>query len=245
MFKVLALLFLSLSVNAEYKLFLDFTVEDQSSLQQLDEALKVGSELRATIKSMEAKNITTEGYSNLKEKLKRYESEMLKVYGLYPGLEYKMVSTSGYIFHLIPEKSRESYLQKGFKIPVDSPTVIIKNKANLDVKCLKVKIKLLQKRESVIQFNQSLMAAGSLRQQIQNLEEQLNKKPELKKQEEIQQGMSELKEALKSIEIKMNERFGVRNEGKYIFEPKSGAVYLALNKKDLEKLSNLKKASNK
>jgi len=43
----------------------------------------------------------------------------------------------------------------------------------------------------------------------------------------------------------MLESFGVRKDGKYIFEPKTGAVYLALDSEDLRTLSELKKAREK
>lgn len=243
-FKVYKLLILILvlsciSLKADYKLYLDFTVNDSESLIQLDEALKVGNELKKAIKTLATDSSKT---NELQKKLEIYEAEMLKVYGIYPGLRYQMVPTSGYIFNLIPEVKRDEYLDKGFKIPVDSPSVIIKDKKNQAVKCLKIKVKFLQRRESVMQFNQALKTAHSIRQQIQNLETQLAEKPELKDKESIQQGMAKLKETLNSIELSMNEKFGVRNDGKYIFEPKTGAVYLALNKEDLKKLSDLKKA---
>ena len=234
-----------LTLNADYKLYLDFTVNDSESLIQLDEALKVGHELKKALKNLAADSSKASEYNELQKKLEIYEAEMLKVYGIYPGLTYQMVPTSGYIFNLIPEVKRDEYLDKGFKIPVDSPSVIIKDKKNQEVKCLKVKVKFLQRRESVMQFNQALKTAHSIRQQIQNLETQLAKKPELKDKESIQEGMTKLKDTLKSIELKMNEKFDIRNDGKYIFKPKAGAVYLALDKEDLKKLSLLKQASKK
>lgn len=244
MYKLLILILVlsCISLKADYKLYLDFTVNDSESLIQLDEALKVGNELKKAIKTLATDSSKTNEYNELQKKLEIYEAEMLKVYGIYSGLRYQMVPTSGYIFNLVPEVKRDEYLDKGFKIPVDSPSVIIKDKKNQAVKCLKIKVKFLQRRESVMQFNQALKTAHSIRQQIQNLEKQLAEKPELKDKESIQQGMTKLKETLKSIELSMNEKFGVRNDGKYIFEPKTGAVYLALNKEDLKKLSDLKKA---
>lgn len=241
----LILFFLSICSFAEMKLFLDFTLDDKQNLQQLDEALRIGSELKSALREMEKQGETGTKYVNLKSQLEKYEAEMLKVYGIFPGLNYKMVPTSGYIYQLIPNSQRDAYLEKGFKIPLNSPSVMIKNKENKDIECLKVKIKLLQKRESVLQFNQALRTSTSLKQQIVSLEKQLSEKPEIGKKEEIQNGMNELKKALSQIEEKMNERFGVRNEGKYIFEPKTGAVYLALEKEDLKKLSDLKKARDK
>lgn len=247
MFKLLLTLtcFLTLSLKAELKLYLDFTLNDKDALLQLDEALRVGNELRNALKILKDSPDKQKEFKDLESKLKTYEDEMLKVYGIYPGLNYKMIPTSGYIFNLVPESKREEYLEKGFKIPADAPTVIIKDKDKQDVKCLKIKIKLLQKRESVMQFDQALKTAQSIRQQIRSLEKQLFNKPELKEKESIKEGMAKLKEALKDIELKMNENFGVRNDGKYIFEPKTGAVYLALDKEDLKKLSDLKKAREK
>lgn len=242
---IIALLFLVSSSFAELKLFLDFTLDNPGELQQLDEAIRLGNDLRNAIKILKSKSPDQKELQQLELKLKDYEDKLQKSYGLYPGLNYKMIATSGYIYNLVPKERKEEYLKKGFTVKPDSPVVVVKNSNGEDVECFKVKVRLLQKRESVIQFNSALKTAFSIKSQIASLEAQLKEKPELVNNEDIKQGMSKLKEALGSIENKMKEDFGVRNDGKYIFEPKTGAVYLALSAEDLKSLSEINKARDK
>jgi len=242
---LLLLLSLQLTLAGETKLLLDFTVNNPKELIQLDEAIRLGADLRSAIKQLKIKQSDTDELNQLEAKLSDYELKLQKSYGLFPGLNYKMIATSGYIFNLIPIAREKEYIEKGFTVNTESPTVMVKDKSGKGIECYKIKVRLLQKRESVLQFNNALKTSFSIRQQIASLEAQLESKPEIGKKEEIKKGMLDLKAALVDIEKKMLESFGVRNDGKYIFEPKTGAVYLALNKEDLKKLSDLNKARNK
>ena len=242
---LLLLLCLQPTIIGETKLLLDFTVNNPKELIQLDEAIRLGTDLRSAIKQLRTKGTSSDELKQLESKLSDYESKLQKSYGLYPGLNYKMIATSGYIFNLVPTARKDEYIEKGFTVNTDSPKVIVKDKNGKSVDCYKIKVRLLQKRESVLRFNNALKTSFSIRNQIASLEKQLQSKPEIGKKENIKKGMSDLKSALKNIEKKMLEDFDVRNDGKYIFEPKTGAVYLALNKEELKTLSELNKARNK
>ena len=236
---------ISLAVQGEIKLFLDFTINNPQELKQLDEAIRLGADLRAALNNLKKNGKPKQEISALEDKIITYEKKLENSYGLHPGLNYKMVATSGYIYRLIPIDKKDEYQEKGLNIKSDSEKVLIKNKHGEDIQCFKAKIRLLQKRESVIQFNNALKTSTSIKMQIASLEKQLKEKPEIGKKEEIQQGMKSLNEALKNIEAKMLDSFNVSSDGVYIFEPKTGAVYLALDKADLKKLSELNKARYK
>lgn len=228
------LLFHSISGIAGTRLFLDFTLNDQKALQQLDEALKVGIDLRNTIANLEKANGESDELNLLRKKLTLYEQQMQKTFGLYPGLVYQMVPTSGVIYNLKPVAESE--------VGKDAEIVSIKNTAGDSVRCIKIKVKYLKSREMVSQFNRAIYTSQTIKAQIADLEKQLKEKPELKGKEDIQSGMKGLKDTLMSIEAKLEELYSVKADGKYIFEPLTGAVYLALSDADLEKLSDLKKA---
>lgn len=231
---LILLFYSSISSQAETRLFLDFTLNDQKALQQLDEALKVGIDLRKTIANLQRIDADSEELKNLQKKLNLYEEQMQKTFGLYPGLVYQMVPTTGVIYNLKPISDGGS--SKGSEI------VSIKNASGETIECVKVKVKYLNSREVVSQFNRAIYTSQTIKSQIADIEKQLKEKPELKVKEDIQAGMKSLKETLGAIESKLEERYNVKSDGKYVFEPLTGAVYLALSEADLEKLSEFKKA---
>ena len=77
MFKLLLTLtcFLTLSLKAELKLYLDFTLNDKDALLQLDEALRVGNELRNALKILKDSPDKQKEFKDLESKLKTYEDE--------------------------------------------------------------------------------------------------------------------------------------------------------------------------
>ena len=235
-------LIFAISTMAQDRMYLEFTVNDTVKLKQLDEALNIGQQLQGTLKSLKEYQPTDKNIDKLSVQFKKYEDQMFKAYGLMPGLKYRMVPTSGSIYILVPKNKVSEYIQDGVTVKAGSTSMIVKNKQGQSVNCFKVLLRSLSEAKEVQQFNQTLRTAASIRQQISNLEDQLNKKPEIKKQQAIQEGMTKLKETLSSLDKSLKQKYEVTPRFKYIFEPQTGAVYLILNEVDLKTLGEINKA---
>ena len=243
MLKKIIILFLAFQglVQAQTRMYLEFNVTDPVKLRQLDEALRIGNELKRSLEILKKNSPNDDKIPLISQQISKYDEQMYKTYGLIPGLEYLTMATTGTINVLIPVNEVSKYINEGITVKAGTPTVNVKNSAGEDVVCFKIKQKTLNSRDSVQTFNQALRSAESIRQQIKNLELQLEKKPQLKKEAKLQEGMQKLKETLKILDEKLLQQYGIKAKFKYIFEPISGAVYLRLSEEDLKKLGELRK----
>ena len=227
------------------RMYLEFTVDNATELQQLDEALRLGLKLKKSLKTLQKHSPDDKNISLLEKQIAKFEEQMLKSYGMIPGLTYITVPTSGIIYILVPEDKLANYAKEGISVAAETPTVMVKNSQGKDIRCFKVSIKKLLNRDSVMAFNKTIQAAESIRAQLKNLEKQLNAKPELKKEAKLQDALKKLQETLDNLDSELLKTYDVKTGFKYTFEPSSGAVYLNISESDLIRLGKMRKAESK
>ena len=237
---ILLLTFLCLQ-PLQARMYLEFHIKNAKELQQLDEALRLGQKLRTSLKSLLKHSPEDGNIQKIRSQIEKFEEQMFKSYGMIPGLTYLTVPTSGVIHILVPENKVAEYIKEGVSVKAGTPMIVVKDSQGNNVKCFKVTLRELKTRDSVQTFNQALQSAESIRARIKSLETQLEKKPELKKDPKLQEGMKQLKDTLSLLDKELLVRYNVKPRFKYIFEPLTGAVYLNISESDLKKLGEMKK----
>ena len=233
----LTLHFTCMAQGDKIKMYLELSLDTASKLEQMDEALKVGRELKANIAKLQKEQSQDMILFKLQEKLDLYEKQMYKTYGLIPRLNYVMVPTQGQIFQIVPLSEIGRAQKNGLKVPAKCSKINVKDKDDRQIQCLKIPVKKLLKGQDIQHFKEALHSAEDLRIKIADFKKRVKAKAELQENKKLSTALKQLEETLHKIESAMQNNFSVSPGKKYIFEPQKGLVYLILKEADLRKLA--------